>query len=122
VSGGEGAAEVYTRPVAYDVSVFPDEIRDEPKFYGEPEHWVVHVEWRGRGTWAVIHGGSCLGTDGEWDWEPRPSSREDDWLAAHRFALDDALVLAREHAPKVRVNGHSAVDVLARYRDRLAGP
>jgi hypothetical protein len=99
VSGGEGAAEVYTRPVAYDVSVFPDEIRDEPKFYGEPEHWVVHVEWRGRGTWA-----------------------EDDWLAAHRFALDDALVLAREHAPKVRVNGHSAVDVLARYRDRLAGP
>ena len=112
--------EVYARPTTYDVSVFPDEIRDEPQFYGEPEHWVVRVEWRGRGTWAVIHGGSCLGTDGEWDWEPRPSSREDDWLAAHRFSLDDALALAREHAPGVRVNGHSAVDVLAKYRARLA--
>jgi hypothetical protein len=113
-------AEVYTTPTTYDVSVIPAGIRDDLSFYGEPEHWVIRVEWRGRGTWAVTHGGSCLGADGEWDWEPRPSSREDGWLADHRFSLDGALDAAREHAPGIRVNGISALEVLAKYRKRLA--
>lgn len=41
-------------------------------------------------------------------------SREDDWLAAHRFDLDTALKLAREAAPHVTVNGRTVADALTR--------
>lgn len=75
--------------------------------------WKVSVEYRGRGKWAVLRGGQrCLSTDGAWDWEPR--EREDEWLAAHRFDLDDALRLAEEHAPKLIVNGFTAAEFQAR--------
>jgi len=105
--------EVYERPVAFEVSVWP------------PGHgacidsstWCVTVADRGRGKWAVLRGGSgskaCLSSDGKWEREPIPSERDDDWLAAHRYSLDDALRLAREHAPKVTLNGLTAVEVLA---------
>jgi len=106
-------AEVFERPVAYEVSVWP------------PEHggcidsatWCVTVADRGRGLWAVLRGGTgstvCLSAAGKWEFEPSPSNRDDKWLAAHRFPLEEALQLAREHAPKVTVNGMTAVQVLA---------
>lgn len=73
----------------------------------------IKVEWRGKGRWAVTHRSACLSADGEWDWEPMPSSREDDWLATHRFDLDTALRLAKEEAPKVTVNGWTVARVIA---------
>lgn len=54
----------------------------------------VAVQWRGGDTYAVTRYRRCLGADGEWDFELQPSSREDDWLAAHRFSLDRAVELA----------------------------
>jgi hypothetical protein len=70
------------------------------------------VEYRGRGLWAVLRGGFCLGSDGTWSYESIPSEREDEWLATHRFDLDTALNLAKEHAPKVKVNGFTVADAL----------
>lgn len=80
-------------------------------------HFVIRVEHRGRGTWAVVQQGEpapCLSSDGEWDWEMRPSERTDEWIATHRFDLDAALRLAEEHADRLTVNGRTAADVLAR--------
>jgi hypothetical protein len=48
-------------------------------------HRAIHVEYAGRGRWAVRRNGLCLGTDGGWDYEPLPSSRDDEWLAEFRF-------------------------------------
>jgi hypothetical protein len=118
-------SESYARPTEYQVSVFPDEMFDsEDMRTAEAAHtWALTVVYRGRGKWAVTQGGhQCLGTDGEWDWEMRPSEREDEWLAAHRFSLDAALGLAREHAPKVTINGRTALDILAKLRDRAKEP
>lgn len=70
--------------------------------------YAVTVAYRGDELYAVLHRGFCLAADGTWDYEPRPSSREDDWLATHRFDYDTASQLAREHAPKVIVNGRTA--------------
>src|SRR5690606_2902511 len=80
----------------------------------------ITVEYRGRGLWAVKRHSQCLAADGTWDWEMRPSEREDDWLAEHRFDLDTALKLAKEAAPKVTVNGFTVTDALrmAQQRDR----
>lgn len=105
--------QIYARARSYEVSVWPDDIECM-----DSGTWKLTVEYRGGGLWAVLRGGACLGSDGQWDWEPLPSSREDEWLATHRFPLDAALDLARKHAPGVTVNGMTAVEVLARHRER----
>lgn len=75
-------------------------------------HYEIRVEYRGDGKWAVIRMGYCLGADGKWDYEPRPSSREDDWLATHRFGYETALELAKAAAPHIVVNGHTVASTL----------
>jgi hypothetical protein len=99
---------VRARTTQYEVSLLPES-------YIDAHCWAVTVEYRGKGKWAILHGRFCLGVDGEWDWEPSPSNREDDWVAAHRFDLQAALDLAREHAPKVTVNGLTPAEVFARH-------
>ncbi len=52
--------------------------------------------------YAVRYEGSCLNKDGEMEWEPRPSSRTEDFYNRCRFDnLDDAMEAAskyiREH-------------------------
>lgn len=115
-------SETFMRPAGYTVSVFPDWMRDSADMLiaSESDTWSVSVEWRGRGKWAVYRLGSCLSADGQWDYEPSPSNREDEWLDAHRFDLETALHLAREHAPHVTINGYTAMDILAKLQ-RHAG-
>lgn len=91
-------------PTAYRVSLLPE---------GRGAHvFDVTVEYRGRGTWAVLHSGYCLGTGGDWEYESIPSERADAWIASHRFPLEEALDLASEAAPHVTVNGRTAAEVL----------
>lgn len=93
-------------PTTYTVTCLPDETPDA-------HSWSLTVEYRGRGLWAVTRWKNCLGRDGEWDYERVPSEREDEWLASHRFPLDEALELAKQAAPHVIVNGMTPADVLA---------
>lgn len=79
-------------------------------------HYAITVEYRGDGLWAVCSGGFCFGTDGEWDFEPSPSSREDDWLATHRFDEATALELAERQAPLMTCNGITVAQALERGR------
>jgi hypothetical protein len=113
-------SEVRTIPTSYLVTAWPEGEDDHP----DAHHWCVTVQYRGPGKWAVLQGDSgskfCLGTDGEWDYEPSPSNREDDWLATHRFDLERALELAREHAPKIRINNFTTLDCIAWHREREA--
>ena len=106
--------EVYIRATASEVSVFPDEVMDAST-------WTLSVEYRGADRWAVLaRAGSrtCLSRDGEWEWEISPSERTGEWLAEHRFSLDEALDMARRYAPGVTMNSLTAVEVLARHRAR----
>ncbi len=110
--------EVFVTPVAYQAGIWPD--GEESINAGL---FTVRVEYRGRGKWAVLHGARrCLGSDGEWDWESIPSEREDDWLATHRFTLEEALELARKHAPRITVNGMTAFEVRLRELGGLEVP
>lgn len=102
-------ADVRTEVTAYEVCAVP---YDE---YGNYGLFTIKVEkTHHTGTWAVRRMGRCLGADGEWDWEPLPSSREEDWLVAHRFDLKTALDLAERAAPHIVVNGQTVTDVVAR--------
>jgi hypothetical protein len=86
----------------------------------EHGHFSVTVEYRGRDLWAVMRHGECLNADGGWDYEMRPSSREDEWLATHRFPMNEAIRRAREIAPTLTVNGWTVEDVKLK-RDHPTG-
>ena len=84
--------------------------------------YQIKVAYRGRGLWAVSRHRQCLGRSGAWDWESIPSERTDEWLAEHRFLLGEALRLAREELPKLRVNGMTAAEVQAWAEQRRVTP
>lgn len=90
----------------YTVSVMPENSTDRHLF-------DLTVELRGPGQWAVCHMRKCLGTDGQWDYEPLPSERDDKWKAGHRFDLNQALILAQQAAPEMRVNGMTPQQCIA---------
>lgn len=51
--------------------------------------------------WKVVRAGECLNKAGDWEWEPMPSSRDDDFLTRCRFrsaqeAIDAALAQTPE--------------------------
>lgn len=91
----------------YEVSLFPEDA--EPR-----RHFTITIEWRGENRWAVLDGPMCLGSDGEWEYEPLPSNRDDAWIATHRFDLETAQELAKRAAPHLIVNGRTALDVYRR--------
>jgi hypothetical protein len=101
------AGEPIVQTTKYTVNLLPETDINAHVF-------ELTVEYRGHGQWAVLRHGWCLDQDGSWDYELRPSEREDEWIAAHRFDLDTALNLAKEAAPGVIVNGLTAADALAR--------
>lgn len=80
--------------------------------------WNLRVEHRGRGAWAVLHHSQCLSSDGEWDWEPQPSSRTDEWKRTHRFDLVTALLLGQQHYNDLAVNGATPAEALAEHQRR----
>lgn len=62
----------------------------------------LSIEARGEGLWAVLEDGSfCLNRDGEFEYEPMPSSRDDAFLKRCRFTLCEAVAAADKAAQAV---------------------
>lgn len=113
------AYEVHVRPVAYEVSVWPEEAFDDPARAMNASDWCVTV-CRVTGfdgiRWAIYQRGAysrvCLSRSGQWHDEPIPSSRTDSWLRNHRFvSLEDAIERAKKAAPFVEINGRTALEL-----------
>jgi hypothetical protein len=96
----------YVQPTRYEVCALP------PHFKAW-RHFVVDVEYRGEGKWAVIRNGMCLDKNGHRQYEPSSSNRTDEFLERYRHTLDDALAIARREAPRVTVNRFTVADALA---------
>lgn len=62
------------------------------------------IEWRGETGWAIRDGACCLNKEtGEREYEPKPSSRTEEFIAATRFATPgEAFDFLAEWKPKVR--------------------
>ncbi|MBY8341985.1 hypothetical protein LXH13_06280 [Streptomyces spinosirectus] len=91
----------------YEVSVLPENDINRSVF-------TIYVENRGDDRWAVVRRRECMNAKGEWSYELRPSERDDEWLADHRFNRVTALELAKWAAPRIVANGHTAVDAYRR--------
>jgi hypothetical protein len=98
---------IYTRITEVTVCALPDD-------HINYDLYAVQVQWRGGETHAVVRHKRCLNAAGEWDWEPLPSSRTDEWIADHRFDYHTALRLAAEVAPSVKCNGVTAAEEAGR--------
>jgi len=114
-----GPPEVHVRPVAYEVSVWPEDAFGDPARAMNASLWCVTVT-RVPGIkgirWAIYRGkagsGVCLSRGGSWDFEPVPSSRTENWLSQHLYAtLEDAIERARKAAPFVKVSGRTALEL-----------
>ena len=107
------SSEVDVLVTEYEVSILPrDDINRSA--------WSLNVAYRGHGLYAVIAHRCCLSSSGSWDYEVIPSEREDEWIAEHRFPLEEALQLAAEHAPNVVCNGMTAVELQEWLREHRA--
>ena len=111
----EPEVRVLTR--SYEVTIWPDDLADDT----DASLWCLSVYYRGAGRWSVSRGsgdgGPSLGRDGTWSFD-KPRFIEDDaereaWYANYRFTEQDAIDLAREWAPKIRVCGKTAAEVVA---------
>jgi hypothetical protein len=100
-------SEVHVRPVEYLVTVWP-----EGHDCSEASLWSLLVDYRGHGNWAVEQGWShgspkiVLTRSGEWDCDQRGDP-------GYRFTLDEALELARAHAPAIEIAGRTAAGAMA---------
>jgi hypothetical protein len=57
---------------------------------------VIDGQWRpDADVWAIRKRGWCLNRAQEWEYEPLPSSRDDEFMERCRFTRDDALHRAR---------------------------
>jgi hypothetical protein len=58
----------------------------------------LKVEWRGENAWAIVDSHFALNRDGEWEHEPFPSNRSDQFIARTRWpSAREAIVFAQEH-------------------------
>jgi hypothetical protein len=79
-----------------------------PLDHADGWRFALIVRWDRSGTWMVTDGAEppdYMGADGLWSWETPGEQHAEGWRDAYRFDLPTALRIAREAAPKVRVNG-----------------
>jgi hypothetical protein len=66
---------------------------------------AITLETRGNGRWAVVLGNRCLNLDGDFEYEPRPSSRDEYFIKRTRFPdANDALKALKSLWPRVSQN------------------
>lgn len=66
--------------------------------FSDIDMYGATVAYRDVDSWAVLdgYGRRSYGRDGEWDFEPSPSNRTDEWKVNHRWTLDEAVEVATE--------------------------
>lgn len=124
------AALTDTRPDENGVHTWPTAFSANAVDPGDMEahHWTVKAEWRGPYGWAVTDGTFCLSVvDGvaEWDYEPIPSEREEEFYARTRFPMLDAIRWAQVMAGRRTINGYTVEDgrrMAAKRRERRERP
>ena len=79
------------------ISAYSIPVNDKPF----ADEILIQRAWQMDGTalWAVRLDDNCLNKQGQWEWEPMPSSRDDEFLARCRFDSAEAAIEAalKEH-------------------------
>lgn len=79
---------------------------DDTEVPSDKWHFTLKVEDRGKG-WAVIEGPFVLTVDGDWEHEPIPSSRDEEFYRRCRFTEEDARRRALAAVDHITLNGRT---------------
>lgn len=78
------------------------------------QYFTVTVSRRSNGLWAVLWMGQCWNArTKDWEYEPSPSGRSEDFLVECRLSLQDAVRVAHEAPNTLTVNGKTWLDFQA---------
>lgn len=55
----------------------------------------ITVQKRSATQWCVSNGASVWSKDGQWEYEPLPSNRDEEFFQRTRYSLDEAFMAAR---------------------------
>jgi hypothetical protein len=94
----------------FEVSPFTKEEKDK---YEEASYFSITISYRGNGMWAIKNRINVYGRNGTWGYEPQPSSRDDAYIAANRFTLEEAYPLAQKLSHEVRMFKMSPKEFMA---------
>lgn len=72
----------YPRPIVYDVGAMPI---INGRLVPLNHNHSVTIEYRASNKWAICDGRRCLSKNGTFEFEPMPSSRDDEFLNRTRF-------------------------------------
>jgi hypothetical protein len=72
-----------------------------------PVTW--EVAWTGKG-WAVLDHNMCLNREGEWGYQPQPSSRDEAFFQLYRLPTVEAALEAASIAARLYPNGSPYTD------------
>lgn len=100
-------------------TVYPD--RYDEYTFSDKYVYTLTVEERGEpgdDRWCVKGLFQVLNRDGEWEREPSPSNREDDFLARCRFTEEEALRLAKVAVNTLVLNGSTIAQAEANVKAR----
>jgi hypothetical protein len=79
---------------------------------------------RGGVDWYSVTDGfnypNTLDRHGKWAREQKPTSHSPSWRKARQFTLDEAIEIAKRHAPNMTVNGFTIADGLRFQANRRA--
>ena len=81
----------------------PPEGLEAIQYWAGDDGAVIQRTSRAPESWAIRAGSSCMSTTGEWDIEPMPSDRTDEWLANHRWPSAAAAWAALQQARRQEV-------------------
>jgi hypothetical protein len=114
-AGDTAAATTPMAPDSHDAPPVEHALCLLPDGHPDARHFTIRVRRRGRRgdgvfVWAVTWHGHTLNRRGEWEPEPSPSDRDDDYFDRCRLDLAAALRLARQALPGIVVNGRRVRD------------
>jgi hypothetical protein len=99
---GEGVERQVVVPhtVVYPAEMLETAVSFDVMPYDRTRRGIQHLEVakRAADAWAIIGDGHCLAHDGEWEYEPLPSSRTEEFFERCRWSsAAEAIAFAKEH-------------------------
>ena len=88
------------------VFMFPDQFADFNNHNRVEFHRMNSPFYAGE-KWCVRRRGDCLNHDAEWEWEPSPSNRNDEFYARCRFGTLAEAVAAYNRSANARNQGQT---------------
>ena len=70
------------------------------------DQWHVFIEFRAENSWALTCMGDCMDKNGEFNDEPSPSNRTEDFIQNHRFKTPEDAYNCFKEKSKLIINGH----------------